>query len=97
MLAAGIPSLALYAPTWWCGALSIDDIYIYVIDNVHVTTGLTAQNVAWSFTSVHDSNWIPLTWISLMLDVDLYGGRASGFHITNTLLHAACAVLLFWC
>ena len=93
LLAAG--SLALYAPTWWYGALSIDDP-VYVIDNVHVTTGLTARNVAWSFTSVYDSNWIPLTWISLMLDVDLYGGRASGFHITNTLLHAGCAVLLFW-
>ena len=93
LLAAG--SLALYAPTWWYGALSIDDP-VYVIDNVHVTSGLTARNIAWSFTSVYDSNWIPLTWISLMLDVDLYGGRASGFHITNTLLHAGCAVLLFW-
>src|SRR5579885_750773 len=90
-----VASLALYAPTWWYGTLSIDDP-LYVIDNVHVTSGLTARNVAWSFTSVYDSNWIPPTWISLMLDVDLYGGRASGFHITNSLLHAACAVLLFW-
>ncbi len=90
-----VASLALYAPTWWYGTLSIDDP-LYVIDNVHVTSGLTARNVAWSFSSVYDSNWIPLTWISLMLDVDLYGGRASGFHITNSLLHAACAVLLFW-
>jgi Tfp pilus assembly protein PilF len=93
LLAAG--SLALYAPTWWYGALSIDDPS-YVVDNVHVTTGLSARNLAWSLTSVYDSNWIPLTWISLMLDVELYGGRAAGFHITNTLLHAGCAVLLFW-
>ncbi len=93
LLAAG--SLALYAPTWWYGALSIDDPS-YVVDNVHVTTGLTPRNIVWSFTSFYDANWIPLTWISLMLDVDLYGGRASGFHITNTLLHAGCAVLLFW-
>jgi protein O-mannosyl-transferase len=92
VLAAG--SLALYAPTWRYGALSIDDPS-YVVDNVHVTSGLTARNVAWSFTSFHDANWIPLTWLSLMFDVDLYGGRASGFHVTNTLLHAACAVLLF--
>ncbi|HEV8069096.1 MAG TPA: tetratricopeptide repeat protein [Planctomycetaceae bacterium] len=92
VLAVG--TLALYAPTWWYGALSIDDPS-YVVDNVHVTTGLTSRNVVWSFTSVYDSNWIPLTWLSLMLDVDLYGGRASGFHVTNTLLHAACAVLLF--
>jgi tetratricopeptide (TPR) repeat protein len=92
VLAAG--TLAVYAPTWWYGALSIDDP-VYVVDNVHVTTGLTPRNVVWSFTSIYDSNWIPLTWLSLMLDVDLYGGRASGFHVTNTLLHAACAVLLF--
>jgi Flp pilus assembly protein TadD len=92
LLAAG--SLALYAPTWRYGALSIDDPS-YVVDNVHVTSGLTARNVAWSFTSFYDSNWIPLTWLSLMLDVDVYGGRTSGFHVTNTLLHAACAVLLF--
>jgi protein O-mannosyl-transferase len=92
LLAAG--TLAVYAPTWWYGALSIDDPS-YVVDNVHVTTGLTLRNIAWSFTSFHDANWIPLTWLSLMLDVDLYGGRASGYHVTNTLLHAACAVLLF--
>ncbi len=61
-----------------------------------MTTGLTTRNILWSFTSFYDANWIPLTWLSLMLDVDLYSGRASGYHITNTLLHAACAVLLFW-
>jgi protein O-mannosyl-transferase len=87
-------SLAVYAPTWWYGPLSIDDP-TYVVDNVHVTGGLTSQNMAWAFTSSYDANWIPLTWLSLMLDVDLYGGRANGFHVTNTLLHAACAVLLF--
>jgi Flp pilus assembly protein TadD len=87
-------TLAVYAPTWWYGALSIDDPS-YVVDNAHVTGGLTLRNIAWAFTSFYDANWIPLTWLSLMLDVDLYGGRASGFHVTNTLLHAACAVLLF--
>jgi Tfp pilus assembly protein PilF len=88
-------SLAVYAPTWWYGTLSIDDP-TYVIENLHVTSGLTSRNVVWSFTSFYDANWIPLTWLSLMLDVDLYGGRPSGYHITNTLLHAAGAALLFW-
>jgi hypothetical protein len=92
ILAAG--TLAVYAPTWWYGALSIDDPS-YVVDNAHVSGGLTLRNIAWAFTSFYDANWIPLTWLSLMLDVNLYGGRASGFHVTNTLLHAACAVLLF--
>jgi Tfp pilus assembly protein PilF len=88
-------SLAVYAPTWWYGTLSIDDP-TYVIENLHVTTGLTSRNVVWSFTSFYDANWIPLTWLSLMLDADLYGGHTGGYHITNTLLHAAGAALLFW-
>ena len=87
-------TLGVYAQTWWYGVIWIDDPN-YVIDNVHVTTGLTPQNVAWALGSFEHANWIPLTWLSLMLDVDLYGGRVGGFHITNTLLHAACAVLLF--
>jgi tetratricopeptide (TPR) repeat protein len=87
-------TLAVYAPTWWYGALSIDDPS-YVVDNAHVAGGLTAQNIAWAFITFHDANWIPLTWLSLMLDVDLYGGHANDFHVTNTLLHAAGAVLLF--
>jgi protein O-mannosyl-transferase len=92
-LLAGV-TLAVYAPTWWYPAVSFDDPS-YVIDNYHVTAGLTPQNIVWSFTSFYDANWIPLTWLSLMLDVDLFGGGAGGFHLTNTLLHAACAVFLF--
>jgi tetratricopeptide (TPR) repeat protein len=87
-------TLAVYARTWWYGALSFDDT-TYVVDNYHVTTGLTARNIVWSFTSIYDANWIPLTWLSLMLDHDMYQGRPQGYHVTNTLLHAACAVLLF--
>jgi protein O-mannosyl-transferase len=87
-------TLAVYARTWWYGALSFDDT-TYVVDNYHVTTGLTARNIAWSFTSIYDANWIPLTWLSLMVDHDVYQGHPQGYHVTNTLLHAACAVLLF--
>jgi Flp pilus assembly protein TadD len=90
-----VATLAVYAPTWWYGTLSIDDPS-YVVDNAHVTTGLTTRNIVWSFTSFYDANWIPLTWLSLMLDVNLYGGWAGGYHITNTFLHVACAALLFW-
>ena len=66
----------------------------YVTDNAYVQQGLTRAGVAWSFTTVHDANWIPLTWISLMLDTDVYGVRPGGYHVTNALLHAVNTVLL---
>ena len=42
-----------------------------------------------AFTQSHASNWVPLTWISLMVDCQLYGLGAGGYHLTNVLLHAA--------
>ncbi len=71
----------------------------YVAENPHVNSGLTADNVAWAFTAFHSWNWHPLTWLSLQLDSELYGVAPnlapSGYRLTNILLHAAAAVLLF--
>ena len=67
----------------------------YVYENPQVTHGLTAQGIAWAFTHVHASNWHPLTWLSHMLDCQLYGLKPWGHHLTNVLLHAATAILLF--
>ncbi len=55
----------------------------------------TAGGIAWAFTHIHAGYWAPLTWLSLMLDCQLYGLNAGGHHLTNVLLHAATAVLLF--
>ena len=57
--------------------------------------GVTAQSIAWAFTTFDESNWHPLTWISHMIDWKLYGNNPAGHHITNVCLHAANAVLLF--
>ena len=70
-----------------------DDQYVY--ENPQVTGGLTARAVAWAITAGHASNWHPLTWLSHMLDVQLFGLNAGGHHLTNVLLHAAVAILLF--
>ena len=59
------------------------------------TGGLTAEGIAWAFTTSHASNWHPLTWLSHMLDCQLYGLKPGGHHLTNVLLHAATAILLF--
>ena len=67
----------------------------YVYDTPQISRGLTAANMVWAFTHRHSENWHPLTWLSLMLDCQLYGLNAGGHHLTNVLLHAATAVLLF--
>jgi Tfp pilus assembly protein PilF len=71
------------------------DDHGYVLENRHVQQGLNAQSIEWAFTTFEVSNWHPLTWISHMVDWSIYGNNPSGHHITNLLLHAANAVLLF--
>jgi tetratricopeptide (TPR) repeat protein len=67
----------------------------FIITNPHVLGGLTWENVRWAFGTGLDSNWIPLTWLSYMLDVEWSGPTATGLHLTNILLHAANTVLVF--
>jgi Tfp pilus assembly protein PilF len=88
-------TLLVYSPSFRYPFVNIDDPQ-YVVQNPHVQTGLTAENVRWAFTALDCGNWHPLTWLSLQLDSTLYGGaKAGGFHLTNVLLHAASALLLF--
>ncbi len=93
-LLLAIGTLALYWPVHAYDFVSYDD-GTYVRSNVHVRSGLTLANVAWAFTTMHAGLWIPLTWLSLMLDAQLFGPSAGGFHATNVVLHAANTALLF--
>ncbi len=68
---------------------------VYVYDNPQVTGGLTAHGVIWAFTSGHANNWHPLTWLTHMLDYQVYGRNAGGHHFTNVLLHTIAVLLLF--
>jgi len=67
----------------------------YVTQNAHVSTGLSAQNIQWAFTAFHSANWHPMTWISHMLDVQIFGMNAGRHLMTNLALHAINSVLLF--
>jgi protein O-mannosyl-transferase len=67
----------------------------YVYENTQVVQGLTLTGIVWAFTHSQAGFWHPLTWISHMLDCQLYGLNAGGHHLTNVLLHAASAILLF--
>jgi tetratricopeptide (TPR) repeat protein len=67
----------------------------YVLDNEHVSSGLSASNVAWAMTAIHASNWHPLTWISHMVDVELFGLDAGKHILVSVALHALNTLLLF--
>jgi tetratricopeptide (TPR) repeat protein len=71
------------------------DDTVYVTHNENVFRGLTRPGVVWAFTTVHGSNWHPLTWLSHMLDCQVFGDKAGGHHLVSVGLHAANAVLLF--
>ena len=68
---------------------------VYVVKNSFVQRGLTPGSLAWAFNIGHAANWHPLTWMSHMMDCQLYGLRPMGHHLTSLLLHAANALLLF--
>ncbi len=74
--------------------INLDD-YLCVLQNPHVSHGLTWHGLRWSFTNRLVGNSVPLTWITHMLDWQLYGDNAGLHHLTNVLLHAATVVLLF--
>jgi protein O-mannosyl-transferase len=93
-LLLAVATLAVYAPARHFAFVNYDDSE-YVYENPHVLTGLTLKNVAWAFTSFYACNWHPLTWISHMLDCQLWGTNAGMHHLVNVLFHAANTVLLF--
>src|SRR4051812_29990784 len=67
----------------------------YVTSNHYVQQGLTRESVRWALTTTHAANWHPLTWLSHMLDVQLFGMRPAAHHFTNVALHTLSAVLLY--
>jgi protein O-mannosyl-transferase len=67
----------------------------YVYENPQVIKGLTWYGIGWAFTHSQVCQWVPLTTISHLIDCSVYGLNAGGHHLTNVLLHAASAVLLF--
>ncbi len=93
LILAGL-TLAAYWPVAHCDFVEIDD-FDYVKANPHVLTGLTWENVLWAFRTGHSSNWHPVTWLSLMLDVELFGSGPEALHLVNLLFHGVNGILLF--
>ena len=75
--------------------IGYDDPF-YVTNNQHVKGGITLDSILWAFTTTLGANWHPLTWLSHMLDCNLFGLNPAGHHLTSLLIHIANTLLLFW-
>ena len=67
----------------------------FVVNNPHIRGGLTPASILWAFRTGYAANWFPLTWLSYMAGVDLYGLASGWHHLTNVFLHALNTILLF--
>ena len=85
----------LYAPTLSHEFINFDTPkYLWL--NPWVPKGLTLAGIQWAFTTFELGNWHPLTWISHMADVSVFGLEPAGHHAVSVLFHAVNAALLFW-
>jgi len=84
----------VFSPLRHAGFIRLDDAG-YVSQNPDVTAGLTWHGLVWAFTTGRGANWHPLTWLSHMLDVQVFGLRPGAHHLVNVAFHAVNALLLF--
>ncbi|HKV42299.1 MAG TPA: tetratricopeptide repeat protein [Blastocatellia bacterium] len=88
-------TLLAYWPVKDLQFVNYDDT-LYVTSNTHVQGGLDWSSISWAFRTTSASNWHPLTWLSHLLDYQLYGLNPSGHHVTSLLIHLVNVLLLFW-
>jgi len=89
-----ISTFAVYKQVSHYDFVSYDDDD-YVFENPYIKAGLTSNSIKWAFTSVHADNWHPVTWLSHILDIELYGLNPGQHHLTNLIFHIANSLLLF--
>ncbi|MGB7921656.1 MAG: tetratricopeptide repeat protein [Pyrinomonadaceae bacterium] len=89
-----VVTLAAYEPVRSYEFVDYDDDR-YVTTNARIQQGLSWNNAAWALTATEVANWHPLTWLSHMMDCQLYGLNPAGHHLTNLLLHLANVIILF--
>ncbi|MGB7570046.1 MAG: tetratricopeptide repeat protein [Chitinivibrionales bacterium] len=93
-LLLAITTAVVYSGVFSSEFVNYDDD-VYVTTNIHLRQGLSWEGVRWAFTTVYASNWHPLTWLSHMLDVQLFGLNPAGHHFTSLLFHVLATLLLF--
>lgn len=92
-LVIAIATVLAYWPVWDHEFIAFDDNK-YVYENTAIRDGLTGDAIAWAFTTGHCANWHPITWISHMIDVELYGLEPGGHHVSGLLFHVANTLLV---
>ncbi len=90
-----ITTLALYFQSTSFAFITYDD-QVYVTENIVVQKGLSGEGIIWAFTGVRGGAWMPVTWLSHMLDCQLFGLKAGGHHLVNVLYHLTNTILLFF-
>jgi hypothetical protein len=94
LLTLALLTFVVYLPVRNHDFVRYDDD-VYVTNNPEVKSGLSWQGVKWAFVTNHGANWHPLTWLSLMLDCQLFGVQPGALHLVNVLFHVANTLLLF--
>lgn len=94
LVLVGVTIIA-YFPTKDHDFVAYDDP-VYVSENAIVQRGLTVSGGEWALTTDTASNWHPLTWLSLMLDCQLFGVKPGPMHVHNVAYHAISGFLVFW-
>jgi len=89
-----ISSFIAFSPVAKNEFINFDDD-VYITENTHIQSGFNLENIQWAFSTFHRSYWHPLTWMSHMLDWQLFGNDAGGHHLVSLLLHIGTAILLF--
>ena len=95
LLGLAVVTFGIYAQVIGHHFITLDDP-TYIQENPMVNRGVTLAGLAWAFTTFHAANWHPLTWISHMIDCQLFGMNAGHQLMVNALIHVANTLLVFW-
>ncbi|HEV8145057.1 MAG TPA: tetratricopeptide repeat protein, partial [Bryobacteraceae bacterium] len=90
-----VATFVIYRPVKGFDFVRYDDQDL-VLENEHIREGITARNIGWALTTADSANWYPLTRLSQMLDIELFGLDAGRHHLTNVAIHALAGALLFF-
>ena len=93
-LALALGTFAVYAQVWTHGFVHYDDDLV-IAANPHLRLGLSAAGLRWALVTDYVANWMPLTWLSLLVDFRLHGLTAGRYLLENAVLHCAASLLLF--
>ena len=92
-----IMTLSVYRQVKDFEFISYDDP-LYVAGNRHVQKGLTVETIVWAFTDATriTNYWVPITWLSFLVDYERYGLDAGGYHLTNVFFHVLNSLLVYF-